>query len=531
MGTRLRRIVLAVTVVTSAALSCLLLRDEPVPTLPDRDELSMYLLLIDRFEDGEPQNNHASGRLDNRKALSVQGGDLAGVEQRLPYLKALGMNAIWLTPVQANVGGAFHGYWIQHFKQVDPRLGSMEDLRRLIKSAHEMGMRVYLDVVCNHTGPLIGTVEGGYEWNDQGYTLAWHDSTQMPTPEVLQDLDLYHPYGLVKEWSDPYQILGELPGGLDDFRTEDPRVLAAMIEIWSWWMEQTGCDGFRVDTVKHVDMAFWHAWLKAMRQHAIRLRKTDFFIFGEVFAAEDEKCASYTWPDAEGNRGFDAVFNFSLATAVRDVFARKQSVHRLVESVQNLDLYSEEARGSLLTFVDNHDKSRFLAAAERDTTALIRALGFIYAMPGIPVLYYGTEQGFVGGTGPDWENRECMFAEGWKGANPSGDAFGLTGRVARRLMELQELRKKYHVLRQGDLNILHEDTLANVLVLSRHLGDARAYLLINEGDAVSTVSLPGDPDQCEQWPTRFFASRTDGDFRLTLPPRHVHLMISDPDLR
>lgn len=531
MGTRLRRTALVTTVAISVVLSGMLLREEPAPRLPDRDTLNMYLLLVDRFDDGDETNNHLSGSTDNTKPLAVQGGDLAGVERRLPYLKALGINAIWLTPVQANVDGAFHGYWIQHFKQLEPRLGTMDDLRRLIANAHEMGIRVYLDVVCNHTGPLIGTVEGGYEWNDDGYTLAWHDSTQMPTPEVLQNLELYHPYGLVKEWTDPYQVLGELPGGLDDFRTEDPRVLAAMVEIWSWWMEQTGCDGFRVDTVKHVDMRFWHAWLKAMRRHALLLRKPDFFIFGEVFSADDEKCASYTLPDDEGHAGFDAVFNFSLATAVRDVFARGKSVHHIIASVQNLDFYAEHARGSLLNFVDNHDKSRFLALAENDTSALVRALGFLYAMPGIPVLYYGTEQAFAGGTGPDWENRECMFAHGWKGKNPPDDAFVLTSHVAHRLMELQRLRLKYPVLRKGDIHIEYSDTLTNVLLLSRRLGDARALIFVNEGKEFQEVSSPLDPEICAQWPARFEAARAADGFRFPLPPGHVHLLITDPELQ
>lgn len=451
--------------------------------LPATDNLRLYLIMPDRFDDGEPANNDANGTADHGNPLAVQGGDLKGIERRLDYLKALGVNAIWITPVQQNVPGAFHGYWIQHFKRVDPRLGDIEDLRRLVRKAHDRGMRVYLDVVCNHTGPLIGTAEGGHHWRDEGYTLVWKDSTRLPTPEALQDLSLYHNFGEVKEWRPPYQVLGELPGGLDDLRTEDPRVLAIMIDIWSWWLEQTGCDGFRVDTVKHVDMPFWYAWLAAMRRHAAQNGKEEFFIFGEVYSAEDSICAPYTWPDADGRRGFDAVFNFSIAEAIRDVFARERSVARIAASIDNQKLYAAGSWKRQMLFVDNHDMSRFLAVADGDERILREALVFLYGLPGVPLLYYGTEQGYRGGTGPDWENRESMFAHGWKGNAPEGDSFDQKHPLFLHIVGLNHARNATRILRDGSCTVEVADTLRQFIVLRRTLATRNAYVLLNASDS------------------------------------------------
>lgn len=481
------------------AVLLLLLLGDARPVLPPLDDLRMYLVMPDRFDDGDRANNDANGRSDPSNPLAVQGGDLRGIARRLPYLRQLGINALWITPVQMNVPGAFHGYWIQHFQRVDPRLGTMDDLKQLVCSAHARGMRVYLDVVCNHTGPLIGTVEGGHAWNDAGYTLVWKDPAQKPTPVELQDLSLYHNFGEVKEWRDPYQVLGELPGGLDDLRTEDPRVLAAMIRIWTWWLEQTGCDGFRVDTVKHVDMPFWYAWLAAVRRHAERIGKTDFFIFGEVFSGDDAICAPYTKPDADGRRGFDAVFNFSVAEALRDVIARDAPVTRIATSIRNFSRYAPAALSRQMLFVDNHDMARFLAVASGDERRLREALCVLYGLPGIPLLYYGTEQGFPGGLGPDWENRESMFAHGWKGAAPNGDRFATDGALFRAIAELNARRAASRILRHGSCTVADVDTARRMIAVRRSLGHMDAYILYNGGPGDLRWSAPSD-GRWRLWP-------------------------------
>ncbi len=467
-------------------------------SLPDRSALFMYLIMPDRFDDADSRNNSANGVTDPSNPKMVQGGDLRGIERRLGYLHALGINAIWVTPVQKNVPGAFHGYWIQDFLSVDPRLGTMEDLRSLISKAHDFGMRVYLDIVCNHTGPLSEPAGGEWKWKDEGYTLTWRDSSMLPLPSELQNLSLYHNFGEVKQWADPWQVLGELPGGLDDLKTEDPRVLDILVNIWKWWMEQTGCDGYRVDTVKHVDMQFWYDFLEALRRHAIQIGKTEFFIFGEVYSGEDVICAPYTKPDALGRPGFDAVFNFSLAEALRDVFGRGAPVGKLAASINNLKLYHPDSRPFLMTFIDNHDLPRFMHVSGGDFRAMHLALKCLYFAEGIPVLYYGTEHDFLGGE-PDHENRESMFAGGWKGRNPPGDSFAASGETFRFIQTLIAVRARNPVLQAGSSSVTYMNEERGILVLQRTLNGRSAFALINRGDGPAGVDL-----RCShsvyQWP-------------------------------
>jgi glycosidase len=520
------RIISAAVLLLSFVLSLLILSSfkQDAPSLSERTDLLMYMILPDRFDDADPSNNDLNGRSDPSNPLAVQGGDLKGIERRLDYLRSMGVNAIWIAPVQKNVPGAFHGYWIQDFLSVDPRLGTMADLQRLIRKAHAMGIRVYLDIVCNHTGPMSEAVGGEWEWNDAGYELVWRDSTLLPLPKELQDLSLYHNFGEAKAWADPWQILGELPGGLDDLRTEDPRVLDIMVRIWTWWMEQTGCDGYRVDTVKHVDMPFWYAFLEALRMHALHLGKNDFFIFGEVFSAEDEICAPFTRPDSLGRPGFDAVFNFSFAEALRDVFGRGKPVSAIAGSVANLSLYHPDTRPFLPTFIDNHDMPRFLHISKGDVDAMHQALALLYFAEGIPVLYYGTEQNFLGGD-PDHENRECMFATGWKGRNPPGESFLSANKTWYHIRELARLRARTPVLRRGSSRVAYIDAVRNMIVLQRTMNATAAFAFVNRHDAAGEVTLHS-AHALTSWPDgEMLQPGSDGSVRLHCPPRSVRLFL------
>ncbi len=447
------------------------------------------MLVTDRFDDGDPSNNGLNGPLSPGDPDGVQGGDLAGIERRLPYLRDMGITAIWITPVQTNLPGSYHGYWIRDFLTVDPRLGTMDDLRRLIARAHDHGIAVFLDIVCNHTGPMSQPVGGRHAWNDDGYQLAWRDSTVLPSPAFFRNLDIYHKHGDVREWRDPWQILGELPGGLDDLATERADVRTTLIEIWIWWMEQTGCDGFRVDTVKHVEIDFWYEFLAAVRRRAKEIGRPDFFIFGEVFEFDDAFCAKYTHADASGRRGFDAVLNFSLSGSIRNVFAEGRSVGDLARSIRNLGVYDAATRGRLLTFVDNHDIPRFLHLAGGDESRLSRALTLLFALEGIPIVYYGTEQGFRGGRS-DGENREPMFMRRSVDDPVTKDHFDATSPLYQLIARLSAARAAQPVLQHGAMTIERVDETGGLLVLRREHGGRAAFVVVNVSDTVRDVQLP-----------------------------------------
>jgi glycosidase len=237
---------------------------------------SIYQIITDRFYDGDPANNNADGTYDpsGHDGTSVHGGDFKGIEQKLDYIKALGATAIWISPVVLNARDEFHGYAGRDFCRVDPHWGTLVDLQHMIRAAHARGILVIDDVIVNHGGDLVDSGDPGYpkfKPPPDGYTLRWRNpNRQYPPPFDLNATNttlaaLFHNNGCIQDYKDATQVeLGEL-SGLDDFRTESDYVRTRMIEIYEYWIKEAGFDGFRIDTVKHVEMGFWQKWCPAVR--------------------------------------------------------------------------------------------------------------------------------------------------------------------------------------------------------------------------------------------------------------------------
>ena len=274
---------------------------------------TFYFVLTDRFENGDPSNDTGGlegDRLDHGFDATdkgfYQGGDIAGLHSQLDYIEGLGMSAIWLTPsftnnpVQgegADASAGYHGYWITDFTTIDPHLGTNEELKALIEDAHSRGIKVYFDIITNHTADLIDYEEGEYGYVDQAtapyldqdgnpvdvtalaqspdfpafdaetsfpYTPVRSEQNRVMVPEALNDVTMYHNRGN-STWEGESVTFGDFDG-LDDLMTEDPRVAETMTDIYTTWMD-FGIDGFRIDTVKHVDFAFWQTFTSALVDH------------------------------------------------------------------------------------------------------------------------------------------------------------------------------------------------------------------------------------------------------------------------
>ena len=261
---------------------------------------SIYQIVTDRFYDGDPLNNNADGNFDpaGHSGTSVHGGDFKGIEQKLDYIKALGATAIWISPVVLNARGEFHGYAGLDFHKVDPHWGTLADLQHMIKAAHARGLLVIDDIVVNHGGNLIESGDPGYpnfKYPPAGYNLRFRNpAKQYPPPFDLNATNpaltnLFHNHGVIQDYNDDTQLeLGEL-SRLDDLRTETDFVRTQMTKIYEYWIEQAGFDGFRIDTVKHVEMGFWQAWCPAIHAFAAAHGKPNFFMFGEVPHQSDAK--------------------------------------------------------------------------------------------------------------------------------------------------------------------------------------------------------------------------------------------------
>src|SRR5215468_1300047 len=338
---------------------------------------SIYFLLTDRFSNGNTGNDNYGGfdadRGDPRK---WHGGDFQGVINKLDYIKGMGFTAIWITPVQMQRHvNAFHGYWTYDFYGIDGHLGDMNMLRELVNTAHAKGLYVMLDVVANHTGdfqPLNGFAAPPFD-----------------------RFDWYHHNGDVQNYNDQWWVENGDVAGLDDLNQENPATAGELKNWISWLRTQTGVDGLRVDTVKHAPKWFWRDFDAA----------ANTFTLGEVFSGDPAYVADYT-------NYLDAALDFPLYYTINNVFAKDQSMWQINNRFRDDWRYKNKFTNGV--FIDNHDVHRFLCDATGRPGAnwdkwpqLKAALGFALTIRGIPIVYYGTEQGFTGCNDPF--NREDLF--------------------------------------------------------------------------------------------------------------------------
>lgn len=416
-----------------------------------------YFVMTDRFENADTTND-TGGLAGDRLATGFDptdkgfynGGDLAGLRAQLDYIEGLGTTAIWLTPsfknrpVQgagtADVSAGYHGYWITDFTQIDPHLGTNAELEALIADAHARGIKVYFDIITNHTADVIDYAEGQYSYIDQAttpYSLAdgvtpfdpadYAGTGTFPTldpaasfpytpvvdpedadvkvPAWLNDVTLYHNRGN-STYSGESTTYGDF-SGLDDLMTEDQRVVDGFVDVYNTWID-LGIDGFRIDTVKHVNFEFWEDWTTRVLDYAHANGKPDFFMFGEVYDADPAKLSPYV-----RRTDMNSVLDFTFQSAA-STYARGFSPDTLTQLFAGDDMYTTPttSASALPTFLGNHDMGRIGYFVAGDGNGLERselAHSLMYLTRGQPVVYYGDEQGFIG-SGGDKSARQTLFA-------------------------------------------------------------------------------------------------------------------------
>ncbi len=455
----------------------------------DWQDQVIYQLLTDRFANGDASTDF---RVSASGLARYQGGDWQGMIDRLPYLEELGVTALWISPIVRNVDtdagvDGYHGYWAIDFYRLNPHFGDLATLRAFVNAAHDRGMLVIVDIVTNHVGqvfyydingngqpdeqvlgsgtrsPITRTSEYDPDYDPrgiQGYTslgesgpapIHFFDMPEifrvLPNPPLFQDPTVYHRRGRVTDYGIMDQVLnGDFPGGLKDLVTEDPRVREEMVNIYVHWVLQTDIDGFRIDTLKHVDYGFWDYFAPEVRRRLAEAGKTNFFLFGEAFDGDDALLGSYTQPGR-----LDSVFYFSQKFQVfGDVFQHGGPTRQIERLYALRDSHFGTApqeggigvapRDVLVNFLDNHDVSRFLYDSP-DVGSLHAALSYLFTEDGIPCVYYGTEQDYAGGNDP--QNREPLW---WSGYATDGETFQLIARLSR-------VRRAYPALTHGTFSL------------------------------------------------------------------------------
>lgn len=464
------------------------------PSPDDWRNENIYFLMTDRFFDGDPSNNSADpfSGYDPANATRLHGGDLKGIEKKLDYIKALGATAIWITPIPQNTTNrAYHGYSAYDFYKLAPQLGSTNDFKGMTSAAHARGIKVVLDIVVNHQGRIIDSGDAGFPaYNSSGnYNLRWTDNAiQYPPP--FNQFSSFHAYGDVNTYVDPNQILGDLRG-LDDLKTESTYVRTNMAKIYSHWIQAADLDGFRIDTVKHVEMGFWQYFCPAIRAFAQTVGKTNFFHFGEVFDGADSKCGSYTGTQAGGPFALESVVDYPLYNKINSAIATASGNTKQIEDHYDALAanYDASSRDRLVTFLDNHDNPRFLSGglANNDLNRLKLGLAFLYTSRGIPCLYYGTEQHFNGGNDPD--NREDMFDGQFEQGPSLGDNFDMTKAGFLLVAQLNNFRRVYPALRTGThVNRWNNPSGPGLFAYQRRLGTQEVMVVLNTAGSMQTLT-------------------------------------------
>jgi len=477
-----------------------------VPSPDWRDQI-VYFVMTDRFADGDPKNNDQGvGAYDPTRGDRFNGGDLKGLTRRLDYIRGLGATAVWLTPPNRNqwvdpmLGYyGYHGYWAQHFKQVDPHLGTLADYQRLSQGLHARGMYLVQDIVVNHVGNYFDYV-GGWDATDPArfYTpnpksLPSAAPTQWPfslnDPRRTQDraAGVYHWTPALADIKVREHELNHQMSGLDDLDTENPLVRRALRDSFGWWIRHAGVDAFRVDTAFYVPPEFFADFMHAkdrrapgIAEVARRTGRRDFLVFGEGFGidrpgedVQTRRIESYV-RSPEGEQRMGGMLNFPLYGAMVDVFARGRPTAELADRVQRMMALHSRAHW-MPSFVDNHDVDRWLAGGSE--ASLKQALLAVMTLPGIPVLYYGTEQGFT-------EQRGAMFAKGF--ASGGRDRFDTAAPLYRLVAAMSALRRGDRVFTRG---------VPQMLASSASGPGALAWRMTHAGEAAVVVFNTADGER------------------------------------
>lgn len=396
-----------------------------------RDEV-LYFAMIDRLANGDLENDdQGEGEWDVTRDSHFHGGDLAGVLQVLDGIEALGATGLWLTPPVHNQWWnpghshtGYHGYWATDFESVDPHFGDMADWRAVADALHARNMILIQDVVVNHTADWVLTDENGSRVRD------W------PVADWLTpDSSRYHWNPEITDYTNERQVHTFELAGLDDLKTERPWVRQRLRKIYKDWLEVGGADGFRFDTHKYVEDAFWPAFLEGesgdlgVRSFAHALGKS-FPNFGEVWThseplGQEGELEMIRYLRRPGYEGVDAVLNFPLQESLLRVFGEGQNPADLAHRITLQHRLFDEPAMQLVNFIDNHDMARFRSTASEEGTR--QALNSLLSLPGVPVIYQGTEQADISPRQNlfgrfDMESEHFQWLQeaiAWRKANPT----------------------------------------------------------------------------------------------------------------
>ena len=456
-------------------------------TREEKHKFIMYFMMIDRFKDGDSENNHPLNLPEVNPKADYYGGDMAGITQKIEdgYFTDLGVNTIWLSPIVQNPLGpygqypnpktqfsGYHGYWPISSSKVDFRFGNESVFKDLIEKSHNQNINILVDYVANHV----------------------HQEHPVYKQHPVWATDLYLPDGTenTQKW-DEYRLTTWFDTFMPSLDFSKPEVVDAMTDSALFWFENYPIDGFRHDATKHIPEEFWRALTFKLKKRVIEPQDRNIYQIGETYG-NAELISSYV-----SSGQLDAQFDFNVYDAAIAVFATPEiPATRLADKLkESLKYYGNHNLMGYIT--GNQDRARFISYADGSVkfsedaklAGWIRKIElknpeayknlamlhtFNLTIPGIPVIYYGDEIGMVGGNDPD--NRRMMVFE-----NLSENQTQLKDYVS----NLCKLRTNNLALIYGDLQFLHESE--NVLVFSRKFFEEEVIVVFNKSSESQTINL------------------------------------------
>lgn len=451
----------------------------------------LYLLMPDRFANGDASNDVIPGmledRVDRNDSFARHGGDFKGIEQHLDYIADLGVTSVWLNPIQENdmQGGSYHGYAITDYYQADRRFGSNEEFRTLVEQAHSKGLKIVMDMIFNHCG------SENYLFKDMP-SKDWFNFKGNYVQTTFKTATQSDPYA--SDYEKKIAVDGWFTQSMPDFNQRNRHVATYLIQSSIWWIEYAGINGIRQDTHPYADFDMMARWCKAVNDEYPR-----FNIVGETWLGNNvlisywQKNSPLAHPR---NSYLPTVMDFPLMDHMNKAFDEETTdgyggLSRLHEYLSQDIVFADPMH--LLTFLDNHDTSRFYRS-EADTKNLDRykqALAFLLTTRGIPQIYYGTEILMAADKANGDGLLRCDFPGGWQ--NDTHNYFDAANRTALQneafsyLKKLLQWRKGNEVIAKGKLK--HFSPRQGVYAYERKHGDQSVVVFLNGTDREQTIDL------------------------------------------
>lgn len=495
----------------------------------------MYLIMLDRFADGDPANNEPApsrGIYDRENKFYYHGGDLQGVIDRLPYLQELGVTAVWLTPWYDNYdhlneiehkegkpSTGFHGYNPQDFYGVEEHFGTLAKLKELVAAAHQAGIKIIQDQVANHTGPY-------HPWANDPPTPTWFNGARnRHLNNVFQTWVLHDPRAVDKLKRETME--GWFLDFLPDLNQHDKEVERYLIQNTLWWIGVTGLDGIRMDTWQYVPSSFWQKWNAAIKREFPKFRVVGEVKDGDVVHTSFFQGGRVRFDGVDS--GLDSLLDFPLFYPIRHAFAENQRLDSIPKILAADHLYTNSE--ILVTLLGGHDDGRFMSEKGATLAGLKLANTFVLTTRGVPQLYYGDELAM---TGPDEPTTRKDFPGGFPGDKRT--AFTREGRtrdeqeVFQHIQTLNRLRRELEPLRRGALVNLH--VAEQQYAYARRTKAASIVIVINNDKKSARVEFEASPAGLSENAVlvdRLGASRevrvVNGKLSVTLPERAAAIFV------